>query len=97
MWEAAQGVVRAGVSKAEFEAPCSKSSLCVDLCRKWVLDWMRPRGPGPPYYRSLAKIGSQLLLSQFSTIHKIKTCPFSSLTSIHISFISFHLSPFNMH
>ena len=57
MWEAAQGVVRAGLSKAEFMAPCSKRSLCVNLCRKWVSDCRRPRGPGPTDYRSLAPAG----------------------------------------
>ena len=71
MWEAAQWVVRAGVSKADFAAPGSKSSLCVDLCRKWVSDWVRPSGPGPTDYRSLAPAaptGSQS--APLSVFHK---------------------------
>ena len=71
MWEAAQGIVRAGLSKAEFMAPCSKSSLCVNLCRKWVSDWVRPSGPDPTDYRSLAPaapIGSQI--APLSVFHK---------------------------
>ena len=70
-YEAAQGVVRAGVSKAEFEAPGSKSSLCADLCRKWVSDWARPSGPGPTDYRSLAPAApTGLQIAPLSVSHK---------------------------
>ena len=71
IWEAAQGVVRAGVSKAEFMSPCSKSSHCANLCGKWVSAWMRPSGPGPTDYRFLAPAaptGSQI--ASFSVFYK---------------------------
>ena len=49
------------------------------------------------FWLLLPQLVHKLLLSQFSINHKIKASHFSSLTSTHTSFISFSLSPFNMH
>ena len=86
------GVVRAGVSKAECEAPCSKSSLHANLCRNWVSDWVRRSGPGPTDYRSLAlaaPIGSQI--APLSVSHKSENKGMSFLKPHQYSYLIYFI------
>ena len=66
MWAAAQGVVRAGASRADSAAPGSQSGLRAGLCGRWAQAGRGQAAPGPPtagLWLLLPGLAHRLLLS----------------------------------
>ena len=100
MWEAAQGVVRAGLSKLNLWLLVQRAAFVLISAGSGFQTAGDQEAQVPlttGLWLLLPQLLHKLLLFQFSINHKVKACPFSSLTSIHTSFISLSLSPFNMH
>lgn len=96
-------MVRAGVSKAEFEAPCSKSSTFKKTTLQWSSRAGRDQRARVPtgLQVSLAPaftVGSQIALPpHFLYTHKIKTYILSQASPIFIPLLFPDLNPINMH